>query len=705
MPIQKRIRSTKAIIIVVIITIFLHVWAIFQLPVDYDEPIYLQNAFDYASAMRSDDPVRILAYSGNNEHPSFVKLIYSSVILIMGENSTWSEALFSARAVSAFFGILAVLIISLAIDPLAGGLLGVHTLAIKYTSQVYLEAVPHAMTIASVLAFIKFTNRSTNAGRIIPDKWFWLSAAALGVAAASKYSYIPVILIVLGYLAILIKKIKAHWILFYFLFALIAFFLLDIYLWQDPITRLSESLSFHFQYSQGPNIEDAGYPWFQPFIWIFTSSPGTWHPGVFFYYGFDGMISIAALLGIKREWKERRWLVIWLVTGLVFLLIWPTKWPQYALTVTPALCIMGAESFRQFILWAKEQESYWNYLREMLPRPSKWLWYFAGIFLIFMATLYLSAAIKLAVGRVGWSNMTTNNSFLPSDTIYALLPLNEYQMLIGTDNGAALWTKAEAGDTEPTWTIYNMDNSGLIDNHVLSLARDERGNLWFGTRGGVSCFNGDTWMSFNGKSLGLLNANILSIDATLSEQIFVGSLNGASYWDGSYWKPIAYTQEKTVFSITSTDNGNVVWFGLNDGAGMYRPNNNEWTFFPAEKPIMQILVDRNHVVWAATSGAGLARLDGSTWTYYKTSNSDIPNNTVMAIAETTSGIIWVGTAHATTSGGAASYWDGVEWHTFEPTNSGTSAAEVTAIAVQANQVWMGTRTEGIDFLRIGRNDE
>ena len=37
---------------------------------------------------------------------------------------------------------------------------------------------------------------------------------------------------------------------------------------------------------------------------------------------------------------------------------------------------------------------------------------------------------------------------------------------------------------DTNWTVYNTSNSGLSDNYVLSLAIDENGNKWIGTRGG-----------------------------------------------------------------------------------------------------------------------------------------------------------------------------------------------------------------------------
>ncbi|MBI4731908.1 MAG: hypothetical protein HY781_07260 [Chloroflexi bacterium] len=695
MSLLARLKAVQPIVLALLLAIFLRVWAVSLLPQDFDEPVYLQNAYDYADAFRSGDFARVLDYSGNAEHPPFVKLLYSGAVMALGKAATWTNAFFASRAISAFFGVLAVLFLALAVDPLAAGMLAVHTLAVKYTSQVYLEAVPHAMTIAAVLALLRTDKNKTG-------RWFWLSAAALGVAAASKYSYIPVILVVLGYIAVFEKKIKIQWLLPYGLLALAVFFALDVYLWRDPIARVSDSLAYHVQYSQGQHVEEVGYPWFQPFIWILTSPPGGWHPNVFFYYGFDGIITLLALGGLKREWSARRWLVIWLAAGMIFLLFWPTKWPQYALTVTPALCIMGAESLRRFIFWARTQESYWDYLKEMLPKPDKWLWYAIGAFAFFIAAIYLSAAIKLAVGRVGWSNITRANSFLPSNTVYDLLPLEEGQLLIATEKGAAVWVPAETTDVEPTWLLYTTADSGLANNQVLSLARDTRGNIWFGTASGLSRFDGETWSSFGTVELGLPSGYILSLTATPDGRLYAGTLEGAASWNGVTWTPLEQAAGQTIFAIASSADGGTVWFGTQNGVGSLEVRDDAWTFFPAEAPVNHILIDSFNTLWAATSGAGLARMDNGSWTYFRTSNSGIPFNTVNWVAEVQPGILWLGTSQPASTGGAAAWFDGIEWHTFLTNNSGTSGAEVTVVVVQANQVWMGTRTAGIDLYNLGR---
>ncbi|MBP1694399.1 MAG: two component regulator propeller domain protein, partial [Chloroflexi bacterium] len=160
----KFLRSRRgAILIVVLIALVLRMWAAFQLPLDYDEPVYLQNAFDYAHFIQAGDLKAIIEYNGTPEHPPLTRLLYSLTILPFGAQAGWSEALTFARLVSVIFGTLAVWVLAL-VDPLAGGLFAIQTYAVKYTSQAYLEAVPLFASLAALFAL-----RFSKVGR---DRWF-----------------------------------------------------------------------------------------------------------------------------------------------------------------------------------------------------------------------------------------------------------------------------------------------------------------------------------------------------------------------------------------------------------------------------------------------------------------------------------------------------------------------------------------------------
>ena len=332
----------RNIIIVFIITVCTHALAVAKLPQDFDEPVYVDVAVDYARSMEHGDLNAIIDYPGVREHPALVKLAYGVTIYTKGIANNYSESLEISRIVSAIFGVIATILVAL-FDPFAGGLMAIHALVVKYSSQAYLEAIPLAFTTLSVLTFLR-TNKDKR------DVWFWLSAFALGATTAGKFTYTPVLVIVLGYLALFEKKIPFRWMVVFGVVAIAAFFTLNVTLWHQPFERVMEALEYHANYQSGAHVAEVNYPWYQPFIWLFVNTPGDWHGGIFLY-DIDPFIAAFAFAGILREWKERRWLVVWLVAGIIFLLLWGTKWPQYVLTIVPAICIMAAESARRFYHW------------------------------------------------------------------------------------------------------------------------------------------------------------------------------------------------------------------------------------------------------------------------------------------------------------------------------------------------------------------
>ncbi len=291
-----------ALIGVVLVAALLRGWAVLRLPLDYDEPVYLRAGFEYARALRAGDWNGVIDYAANREHPALVKLLYGLVVLVSGQDVTWAVGLYAARALSAVLGTLAVLVLAL-FNPLAGGMLAVHTLAIKYTGQAYLEALPHLASLGSVLAFVRSRPAGSEQSRRLPDAWFWLSALALGVTAAGKFTYLPVVLVIL-YLALFEKRTRWYHLLLYLAVSVATFWLLNPTLWHEPVTRLYNSLFFHVGYSQGANVEQAGLPWYQPLYWISRSSPSAWHPDLFFYPGVRrGDLSSGSgwpLLGMAR---------------------------------------------------------------------------------------------------------------------------------------------------------------------------------------------------------------------------------------------------------------------------------------------------------------------------------------------------------------------------------------------------------------------
>jgi hypothetical protein len=701
-PSTKKGRNWLWILVgIVFLSLLLRGWAALRLPLDYDEPVYLQAGFDYAKALRAGDLDAVIDYAENREHPALGKLLYGLTVLAVGQDAEWQVALYVGRLLSALFGTLAVLALAL-FDPLASGLLAAHTMAVKYTAQVYLEALPHLASLVAVLAL----TRSTGAR----DRWFWLSALALGVTAAGKFTYLPILFVIL-YLAVWEKRFRWRALLLYAVIAVVTFWLLNPTLWRDPFTRLFDSLFFHMRYSQGPRVELASLPWHRPLYWISRSPPSVWHPDVYFYFALDGVIFLLALPGLYWEWRERRWVVVWIVSSLIVLLIWPTKWPQYTLVLTPALCLAASSAAKHLYRWLRERETYWLWVRQMIPTPPLAFWIISALLIVAIVVGYTAFTLQLTLGRLAWSHLTAQSSLLPSNIVYDVLSGQGAEMVLGTERGAAIWSPPAATDLPDQWLVFTAENSGLPHDRVLAVTRDHAGDLWFGTEAGLARYDGAAWQAYTAGDLGLMGDQVYALTVGSDGHLWVGTNAGAAVYDGQTWTPITAATSGLVddwvlsLAIDPQPEGDRVWFGTQGGLSRLDTATGEWLDFTNvyAGAVADLLLDSSGQLWIGTLGGGLGLWDGATWQFYRTGDSEIPFNTVTAIAEARPGVLWVGTAQPAEVGGLLAQFDGETWKVFAQHNSGYSSAEPLAIAQDdQGRWWIGTRTAGVDIYQANR---
>jgi hypothetical protein len=625
----------RIVILVVVLGILLRGWTAWQLPVDFDEPTYIDAGYTYAQMLQQGDINGIIDYTGNNEHPPLVKLIYGLTFLVLGRGTDWSQALFLSRMVSVLFGSLAVLVLAL-IDPLAGGLMAVQTLLVKYTSQAYLEAIPLFFALLAVILLLR-----TGSGR---NKWFVLSALAVGIIGAGKYSYFP-ILFVIFYLLVWEKHERIGSILLYFFLAGVMFFAFDPYLWHSPIQRLVESLSFHASYAQGSHVQEVAYPWYQPFIWVSRSHGFVWHPEVFFYMGIDGLIFLFALPGFWLEWSRRSWVIVWVITGMLTLLVWPTKWPQYTLVVLPAFCLAASTAIKMVYEKLREQEMYWEWLHNMFPRPSR---RYIVIISILIGLLFIGALVSqvlIEINKIGWSTTTTETSGLPNNAVNDILALPDGRMMIGTDEGAAFWRAARKDEVMDDWEVFNPGNSPLPNQIVLSVAQDHSEIYWFGTETGLANYDGSSWKVYRQSDFGISNEHINTLAVDDQNRIWIGTLGGAAVFDGITWKP--FTEETSglvddaVFSIAveQRKGNDLIWFGTLSGVASLDPETEQWQTYTRQDigigrgGVSDLMFDSTGVLWVCTEGGGINLWDGKDWSFMRVSNSDLPFSTIETVAE------------------------------------------------------------------------
>jgi hypothetical protein len=117
---------------------------------------------------------------------------------------------------------------------------------------------------------------------------------------------------------------------------------------------------------------------------------------------------------------------------------------------------------------------------------------------------------------------------IPSYSVYSLCITRDGTQWFGTDKGVA---RHVGYNTLENWTVFNIDN-GLVNNFVQAIAVDPEGKLWFGTKGGVSVYDGSEWTSYTTED-GLISNNILSIMVDKNGSTYLGTDNGIMvYRDG-----------------------------------------------------------------------------------------------------------------------------------------------------------------------------
>ena len=355
-----RIVLFSAVIIGVIALAWVIRWhALTTLNVDYDEDDYLRAGQEYAQLMRAGDWGGFQDVNYRPEHPPLAKIMVGisivnlpETILVPDRPSTASPNVYlprnqlkNGRIANAIFGTLTAGLLAV-VDPVAGIALAIHSFTVKYVSQIMLEALPAFFSLGSVLMYLLYRKKF----RIV---WLVLSAFLLGFTAASKYLYcVAGIGILLDWLVSIISEQRFRKefpkILLWGGIAVAVFFAADPYLWPNPIERLKESILFHSIYStSAEEVQNAGFPVWQPFYWLF-STPKVWQPEAI-WIALDPLIAILAIFGMKRLWRKHRVMVIWIAVALIFLLFWPTKWPQYIVILTAPLCLAASQGLNLLV--------------------------------------------------------------------------------------------------------------------------------------------------------------------------------------------------------------------------------------------------------------------------------------------------------------------------------------------------------------------
>ncbi|MGK2864475.1 MAG: two-component regulator propeller domain-containing protein [Chitinophagaceae bacterium] len=269
-------------------------------------------------------------------------------------------------------------------------------------------------------------------------------------------------------------------------------------------------------------------------------------------------------------------------------------------------------------------------------------------------TVILPPEIKPADFSVLMQNYT-NDQGLPLSAVHSSCMDKNGNLWFGTYGGA---TRYDGN----TFTNFNV-TEGLINGGILSIFKDKEGNLWFGTLTGVSRYDGRSFTSFT-TAHGLADDRVSCIAADNQGNLWFGTLNGVSKYNGNSFTNFSTRQglkNNDVNSILLDKSGNL-WFGTSGGVSRYDASQpgiagtdfndtaGQGTVFKnyssndglINNHITTILEDKNGNIWFGTRG-GICRLDPDGSFQSFTPPLELVNKAILSMAEDDKGFIWIGT--------------------------------------------------------------
>jgi Dolichyl-phosphate-mannose-protein mannosyltransferase len=384
-----REHRTRLILVagIVLLAAALHTYFAVRAPVDFDEPIYTTAAYRYADDIHRGDIGALLSDPFNAEHPALTKLLYAGAILTDwqlhgyvplssseqyyydGTGNTFQEghalARYNtdARTVAWIFGVLFVLLLAL-YSPLAGLFAALSTVALRYTTDAYLDAPGVFFSTLAILLYLRWKERRST--------WLLVVAgAALGLAFAAKYYYALAGVVILIDLIVTYRKALRPALRPALILGVAAFVVAslgDLPLWTQGLGKSAATVSSNgVYYASGASAPSSISQWFSTLITLFVGFR-SW-PAPFpspFLVRLDSLIGLFAVVGVAVTWRRYSIFNVWLALVCLVLLLYPVKYQQYAALGIAPLCLVAAVGAR----WLFDTGI--NFARTRLPQLSEW---------------------------------------------------------------------------------------------------------------------------------------------------------------------------------------------------------------------------------------------------------------------------------------------------------------------------------------------
>ena len=163
---------------------------------------------------------------------------------------------------------------------------------------------------------------------------------------------------------------------------------------------------------------------------------------------------------------------------------------------------------------------------------------------------------------------------------------------------------------------YDIED-GLCHNYAFCCAQDSYGFMWFGTKAGLTSFDGKTFYTHKDYSSGkgaLISYNILDLEKSPTGQMWVSTDNGVQKYDyqsDSFAPVLDFTKDQSFHALQFDREGNLWMLAYGYSLIKYDEGKDEHTAYmhKGDDPIIAFHITQQGQIWAATARGNIVFLN------------------------------------------------------------------------------------------------
>jgi ligand-binding sensor domain-containing protein/signal transduction histidine kinase len=333
-----------------------------------------------------------------------------------------------------------------------------------------------------------------------------------------------------------------------------------------------------------------------------------------------------------------------------------------------------------------------------------------------------------------------NEDGLPSDSVTAIVQTRDGFLWLGTSSGLAwfdgvkftginlktspaddpVYVTALCEDSDGHLWIGTQQNGllewaqgklrryagqpGLLDDHVTCLAADNRGQVWVGSKSGLSLWTGKNFQSFTSRD-GLPDESVSGLNVARSGTVWITTRTGMCRFLDGHIAPYVFQTESQgrspeYLGAYEDRQGNLWAFG--DTYLINLAEGKRFNYFRSSESasvrIWSLCEGRDGRIWIGTSGRGLFCFEDNRFQPVVLGENRWPYD-VRAICEDREGNLWLGT-----SGGGLVQLRPHSMHILQA-REGLPNTSSSALAQDVNgRIYVGLRRGGLFVRESGRFD-